>query len=202
MTLGARIAALRAERKLSQGDLAEKLNVSRQSVSKWETDTSVPELDKLILLSELFGVTIDELVKEEAPQRKVPVPEADRSQPAAQKPSGTQKTVGFILLGAGLVGFLLGVLFSRILLGLGIYLALAGTLLLLVKRYAGLILAWVTVALVFLLCPVYTGVGLLALYPPSRSNGHSVLNTMPLLILIALLLLIGVTAWVLRKRNK
>lgn len=202
MTLGAKIATLRAERKLSQGDLAEKLNVSRQSVSKWETDTSVPELDKLILLSELFGVTIDELVKEEAPQRKAPVPEADRSQPAAQKPSGTQKTVGFILLGAGLAGFLLGVLFSRILLGLGIYLALAGTLLLLVKRYAGLILAWVTVALVFLLCPVYTGVGLLALYPPSRSNGHSVLNTMPLLILIALLLLIGVTVWVLRKRNK
>lgn len=202
MTLGAKIATLRAERKLSQGDLAEKLNVSRQSVSKWETDTSVPELDKLILLSELFGVTIDELVKEEAPQRKAPVPEADRSQQAAQKLSGTQKTVGFILLGAGLVGFLLGVLFSRILLGLGIYLALAGTLLLLVKRYAGLILAWVTVALVFLLCPVYTGVGLLAFYPPSRSNGHSVLSIMPLLILIALLLLIGVTVWVLRKRNK
>lgn len=202
MTLGAKIAALRAERKLSQGDLAEKLNVSRQSVSKWETDTSVPELDKLILLSELFDVTIDELVKENMPQRKTPAPEADCSQPAAQKTSGTQKTVGFILLGAGLVGFLLGVLFSRILLALGVYLALAGTLLLLVKRYAGLILAWATVALVFLLTPIYTGIGLLAFYPPSKPNGQSVLGIMPLLFLMALLVLTGVTVWVLRKRNK
>lgn len=41
MTLGERIAALRSEKKLSQGDLAEKLNVSRQSVSKWETGVSL-----------------------------------------------------------------------------------------------------------------------------------------------------------------
>lgn len=48
---------------MSQGDLAEKMNVSRQSISKWETDTSVPELEKLIQLSEVFHITLDELVK-------------------------------------------------------------------------------------------------------------------------------------------
>ena len=63
MTLGNRITALRSKHHMSQGDLAERLNVSRQSVSKWETDTSVPDLDKLITLSEIFGITLDELVK-------------------------------------------------------------------------------------------------------------------------------------------
>ena len=51
MTLGERISALRTEKHMSQNELAEALNVSRQSISKWETDASVPELEKLIKLS-------------------------------------------------------------------------------------------------------------------------------------------------------
>ena len=62
MQIGENIYKLRTERGLSQGALADVLEVSRQSVSKWENDTSVPELDKLIKMSKLFGVTIDELV--------------------------------------------------------------------------------------------------------------------------------------------
>ena len=58
MSLGTNISRLQAEKRLSQGDLAEVLEVSRQSVSKWETDSSVPDLDKLIKLSQLFGVTL------------------------------------------------------------------------------------------------------------------------------------------------
>ena len=57
MTLGQNIARLRAQKNLSQGDLADALEVSRQSVSKWETDASIPELDKLLRLAELFGAT-------------------------------------------------------------------------------------------------------------------------------------------------
>ena len=63
MTLGERIYERRAARNLSQTDLADALGVSRQSVSKWETDASIPELDKLLRLAELFGVTLDELVE-------------------------------------------------------------------------------------------------------------------------------------------
>ena len=63
MTLGEKIALLRGQNKMSQGDLAEKLEVSRQSVSKWETGASVPELDKLIMMSKLFNITLDELVQ-------------------------------------------------------------------------------------------------------------------------------------------
>ena len=58
MTLGQNICRLRTERGLSQGDLADALDVSRQSVSKWETDASVPELEKLLRLSGLFQVSL------------------------------------------------------------------------------------------------------------------------------------------------
>ena len=65
MNLGETIYSLRTEKNLSQGDLAEILEVSRQSVSKWENNSAVPDLDKIIKLSEIFGVSLDELVKGE-----------------------------------------------------------------------------------------------------------------------------------------
>ena len=65
MKLHEKIYRLRTEKKLSQGDLAEILDVSRQSVSKWETGASIPDLDKLVKMSDLFGVTMDFLVREE-----------------------------------------------------------------------------------------------------------------------------------------
>ena len=68
MGLADKIYRLRTEKRFSQGDLADALEVSRQSVSKWETGASVPELDKLVKLSELFGVTLDELVRDAAPE--------------------------------------------------------------------------------------------------------------------------------------
>lgn len=64
MTLGEKIYRLRTEQGLSQEAFGECLGVSRQSVSKWETDQSVPELEKIIAISELFGVTTDYLLKE------------------------------------------------------------------------------------------------------------------------------------------
>ncbi len=62
MNLGENIYKLRTEKNMSQGDLADALEVSRQSVSKWENNSAVPELDKLIKMAQIFGVTIDELV--------------------------------------------------------------------------------------------------------------------------------------------
>ena len=66
MTLGEKIYSLRVKNGLSQEAFGEKLGVSRQSVSKWETDQSVPELDKIVMISELFTVTTDYRVKESA----------------------------------------------------------------------------------------------------------------------------------------
>ncbi len=62
-TLGTRISALRAARRLSQDGLAGKLSVSRQAVSKWETGNAVPELENLLALSRLFGLPLEGLLR-------------------------------------------------------------------------------------------------------------------------------------------
>ena len=62
MTLGERIKLHRQNLGLSQEALAEKLNVSRQAVTKWESDNGVPDIENLVALSKVMGVTLDELV--------------------------------------------------------------------------------------------------------------------------------------------
>lgn len=65
MTLGEKIQKLRKSCGLSQLQLAEQLDVSRQSVSKRELNESVPDINKIVRLSELFSVSVDELLKEQ-----------------------------------------------------------------------------------------------------------------------------------------
>ena len=62
MTIGERLLKLRKKRNLSQEDLANVLDVSRQTVSKWETDQTTPDFDKIVPLCEYFGITSDELL--------------------------------------------------------------------------------------------------------------------------------------------
>lgn len=64
MNLSNKIYEMRRAQGLSQEQLAEKLNVSRQSVSKWESGEAIPELERLIELSKIFNVTTDYLLKE------------------------------------------------------------------------------------------------------------------------------------------
>lgn len=70
MTLGEKIQMLRSKEGLSQEQLAERLTVSRQSVSKWELGQSTPDLDYVVQLSEIFNVTLDYLVKDCASSSK------------------------------------------------------------------------------------------------------------------------------------
>lgn len=72
MELSEKIQSLRKKKGMSQEALAEKLNVSRQAVSKWELGVSVPDVDKIVLMSDLFGVTTDYLLKrqEEIPEKE------------------------------------------------------------------------------------------------------------------------------------
>lgn len=63
MTFGERIQLLRKQRKMSQEELGEKLEVTRQTISKWELDQSTPDLDYIIAISEFFEVTTDYLIK-------------------------------------------------------------------------------------------------------------------------------------------
>lgn len=62
--LSEKIYTLRKKNGLSQEQLAEKLNVSRQAISKWESGTAVPESEKLITISNYFGVSVDYLLKD------------------------------------------------------------------------------------------------------------------------------------------
>lgn len=66
MALAEKLARLRKEHGLSQITLAEKLSVSRQAISKWEVGTAVPTTDNLRVLSELYGVSIDYLLSDDA----------------------------------------------------------------------------------------------------------------------------------------
>ena len=68
MSLGERIYQYRKAKGMSQDALAELLDVSRQSVSKWENDTAQPELSKLTIMCDLFGVSLDELARGKQPQ--------------------------------------------------------------------------------------------------------------------------------------
>ena len=70
MTLGQRIQELRKKQGLSQETLGEKLGVSRQAISRWEMDGAVPEVDKLIALSKLFGVSLNDLLQVEKSEEK------------------------------------------------------------------------------------------------------------------------------------
>lgn len=63
MKIGEKIYSLRKEHNLSQEDLANELNVSRQTVSKWETGESCPDFDKIVPLCEIFGISTEELLR-------------------------------------------------------------------------------------------------------------------------------------------
>lgn len=65
MNIAERIQKLRKEKGLSQEELADVVNVSRQAVSKWESEQSLPDVDKIIALSEYFGVSTDYMLKGE-----------------------------------------------------------------------------------------------------------------------------------------
>ena len=125
MQLGETIYRLRTGRGMSQGDLADALEVSRQSVSKWETGGATPDLDKLVKMSALFGVTLDELVKGEAPTEE-PQPQAPPEPQViyverVEPPMPRRKIAGYALFGLAILTVLLctvlgsmlgGVLFS------------------------------------------------------------------------------------------
>ena len=83
MMLSEKIMTLRKKKGWSQEELAEKLDISRQSVSKWESASSLPDIDKIIQLSHIFGVTTDWLLKDEEEagrfidlERKLAIPRA------------------------------------------------------------------------------------------------------------------------------
>ena len=146
MTLGERISKYRKAQALSQEDLANLLNVSRQSVYKWESNLSTPELEKLIALSNIFNVSLDELVKGDTPI----VSDNSKADSVQTNKKGIVRIViGAISLALGILILLVaipqGMWSFQGLLGAVLYgvpFVAIGLICLLAKRYIGLKCAW------------------------------------------------------------
>lgn len=70
MSLGEKIKAMRQQSSLSQEQLAEKLHVSRQAITKWETGKGIPDIANLIAISDEFDLSLDELIKDDIAVKK------------------------------------------------------------------------------------------------------------------------------------
>ncbi len=99
--LGDRIAKYRTDRSLSQLELSDLLDVSRQSISKWETGAAVPELSKLVKMAELFEVDLDELVLGKKKERE-DSSESPAVQAYPQIRNSKRRHAGFGLLALGI----------------------------------------------------------------------------------------------------
>ena len=95
MNLGEHIFRHRSRLGWSQDRLAAALEVSRQSVSKWETGAAVPDLDRLVKMADLFGISLDELVGHAVPSPAAP---PDVPAPAPAAPSVTSGDLVSILI--------------------------------------------------------------------------------------------------------
>lgn len=86
MNLGERLFELRKVKNLTQDEVAEKLNVTRQTVSKWETNQSTPDFDKIVPICELFGISTEELLTGKNPEEKVLEDNISETEQPEEKP--------------------------------------------------------------------------------------------------------------------
>lgn len=123
MTFGEKLQSLRQKAGMSQDALAERLEVSRQAVSRWERDETMPEPDKIVALADLFGVTTDYLLRREQTGEPAEQPAAREKKPShdwIDRLGYLAKTKGY-LLGWVLVAWGVLDLVVLLLMGLGVF---------------------------------------------------------------------------------
>lgn len=126
MRLEEKLTVLRKESGYTQLDLAEKVRVSRQAISKWETGRALPSAENLKYLSELFGVSVDyllndDMTEEPKPKEQEPAPEPQTEEPQTEEAVFPEKEKGkpvrwkyiTALLLAVLLGLLIGVFVGK-----------------------------------------------------------------------------------------
>lgn len=97
MNLPTKLVSLRKQRGLTQLDLAERLSVSRQAISRWEVGTAVPSTDNLKVLSELYGVSVDYLLNDNADDSSKNT-ENQEQEPKKQEEQAHSKKYRYILV--------------------------------------------------------------------------------------------------------
>lgn len=115
MKLEERLIQLRTENGLSQGDLAERMHVSRQTISRWENGATIPSAESIRLLSQLYGISADALLHGEPPAAAEP--EAHEAEPVRPAPEaaaparpGSRRKLAALLAVVFVVGVIVGVI--------------------------------------------------------------------------------------------
>lgn len=128
MSIGNRIISLRKAQQLSQEEIADKIGVSRQSVSKWETDACAPDAYNLIALAKVLDTSVEYIVTGKT---------SVDTKPQTKKESVEMKnlaTLGFILLVGGFIMAILGMFLHEIWCIIGAYIATTGIIFALVRK--------------------------------------------------------------------
>lgn len=209
MSIGQRISELRKSNALSQEYVAERLGVTRQAVSKWETDLSAPDTYNLIALAELFDVSVEYIAtgKQLEQLRPPELQQPDIHTTQSHGKFGMQKIIGFILLGAGLFSLILAVLLSEILLFLSVYLIVGGILCLALRRNVGLVTAWTFWGMTLLTFSILTRINLFSIFNPDIYQGVSASSRLEIIsfaywIWFAVLVAVTVVRIIKRARNR
>lgn len=189
--IGEKIYKLRTDKNLSQGDLADMLNVSRQSISKWENNITTPDLDKIIQMSDIFGVSIDELVRGNNETTHI---ENMATSSSTQSQVSLHFIIGVILLNFAILTILLFILLRSFLTGLllAIPLVVCGSICIICKRNCGLWCAWALFIIAYVFMYYLTGVTPSSLLLPlwlkqGVNRSYLIAGGIELLIIIVLL---------------
>lgn len=111
MKLEEKLTALRKENGLSQTELAERLDVTRQAISRWETGTSAPSTDNLISLSRLYGVGLDDLLGDKAKEEAKPTDPSTNTSATEEAADKRKRKTHWRIIAIGAV-LILGVLLA------------------------------------------------------------------------------------------
>lgn len=170
-SIGERIYDLRNRNNMSQGNLADKLDVSRQTISKWENNMCLPEAEKLLQLSEIFGVSVDYILKGRTITETEPVYIYVKEPESGNNSKYNEKIV------RKYVGIVLAVIFALITI---VILAMGGTIfavipgavvvlgILLAKNvnHPWLITSWTTYIIGLILLPFFTRINPFMIFDP------------------------------------
>jgi transcriptional regulator with XRE-family HTH domain len=154
MSIGEKIYEYRTAQNLSQEELAERLEVSRQSVSKWETGAALPELDKLMRMCDIFGVSLDHLAGR-TPTTPAPIHAPNEAAP--------YRSLGAVLIGVAIFGAVLLLLLAQniedlyILLPFLLGVLACGVFCLCLKAHVGYWCTWAVLAPISVLTPHICG---------------------------------------------
>ena len=145
MTIGNRITTLRKSLQLSQEEMADKLGVSRQAVSKWETDASAPDAFNLIALSELLNTSVEYIVTGKT---------NDENKSINNQANATLKNLsifGYILAIGGIIMSFIGMFLHFIWCIIGAFIVATGFICAIIKNKKGFIVAFSVIAILIVI---------------------------------------------------